>query len=79
MTELIVNQHGPIIAGATFDPLTKSDERANLRHDKIARLAYYLWQSGGALSGGAEADWSIAEHIFDTAHFRTMRRLAKKR
>jgi len=47
--------------------------RAELRHAKIGRLAYYIWQIGGEQTGQDEVDWLIAEHILETAKFRTPR------
>jgi hypothetical protein len=43
--------------------------RAELRHAKIARLAYYIWQVDGEQSGYAESNWLIAEHVFETGRF----------
>ena len=44
---------------------------AELRHAKIARLAYYLWQIGGEQTGSGKVNWLVAEHIFGSAKFRT--------
>jgi hypothetical protein len=43
--------------------------RAELRHAKIARLAYYIWQVRGEQSGCSEINWLIAEHVFETGRF----------
>lgn len=49
----------------------KENRRIEQRHGKIAKLAYFLWCCGGCRNGYADTDWRIAEHIFDTASFRT--------
>lgn len=47
------------------------DHIVQQRHAKIEKLAYFLWCCGGRRNGYADDDWCIAEHLFDTASFRT--------
>ena len=36
---------------------------ANLRHQRVAKLAYELWERNGRPPGSAERDWLLAEQI----------------
>ena len=63
------------VTRTALGPVLDSSEarRTEMRHARIARLAYYIWQVRGEQSARAEIDWLIAEHVFETGRFLSIR------